>query len=155
MYSLNNMITDGSVQLGVSAENWEEAIRIGGSLLKKNGFITQQYIDAMVDTCKELGPYIVIAPGLAMPHSAPEKGVIKPAVSLITLSQPVEFGNKDHDPVSVVFCIAATKDHDQLVAALTQITGIASNSNTFNKLIVANSLEDVKSIIDDLENSFI
>ncbi|MFK4996736.1 PTS sugar transporter subunit IIA [Bacillus sp. N9] len=144
MYSLKNMIADGAVQLGVTVENWEEAIRVGGSLLKQNRFITQEYVDAMVATCNELGPYIVIAPRLAMPHAAPENGVIKPGVSLITLSQPIEFGNKDHDPVSLVFCIAATKDHDQLVSALTQITSIASDSSIMDKLIEAASSKKLK-----------
>lgn len=42
-----------------------------------NGCIKESYIDAMVNTVKNMGPYIVIAPGIAMPHAAPEDGVLK------------------------------------------------------------------------------
>lgn len=52
-------------------------MRIGGELLEKSGAIEPRYIDAMINTVKEIGPYIVIAPGIAMPHARPEAGAKK------------------------------------------------------------------------------
>ena len=51
----------------------------------KNGTIEERYIDGMIETVKNLGPYIVIAPGVALPHARPEDGVIEPSMSLVTL----------------------------------------------------------------------
>ena len=72
---LRNLLTEKTIQLNVEAKNWEQAVRMGGQLLIDNGFVESRYVDAMVKAVKEMGPYIVIAPGIAMPHARPEEGV--------------------------------------------------------------------------------
>lgn len=71
---LKNYINDQVVEVNVEVKNWEEAVRLGGKLLEEDGAVEHSYIDAMVDTVKNMGPYIVIAPGIAMPHARPEAG---------------------------------------------------------------------------------
>ena len=44
----------------------------------------QSYVDGIIASVKELGPYIVIADGIAMPHTRPEQGAIGIGCSLIT-----------------------------------------------------------------------
>lgn len=51
-------------------KDWEEAMRISGEVMKKKGLVTDQYIDQVIADVKEYGPYIVIVPGVAMPHSS-------------------------------------------------------------------------------------
>ena len=109
-----DLITKNTVRINVNAKNWENAIRAGGELLKNVDAIDQEYIDAMVRAVKDIGPYIVLAPGIAMPHANPKFGAKKLGMSLITLSKPVCFGNKENDPVSIVVCLSATKDNDHL-----------------------------------------
>ena len=53
-------------------QNWEEAIRISGEIMKKNNLVTDEYIDQVIADVKKYGPYIVIVPGVAMPHSSAE-----------------------------------------------------------------------------------
>jgi len=79
----------------------------------------------MVETVKQLGPYSVIAPGIAMPHARPEAGVLKPGLSLVTLENPIEFGNKENDPVDIVvsFCATDNTSHIQMLAELAQLLG--------------------------------
>ena len=38
------------------------------------GFTEPTYTEAMIDVVRDMGPYIVLAPGLAMPHARPEMG---------------------------------------------------------------------------------
>lgn len=58
-------------------KDWEEAIRLSGEILKQNELITDQYVDQVINDVKEYGPYIVIVPGVAMPHSsAKNEGVL-------------------------------------------------------------------------------
>ena len=109
-----DLITKNTVRINVNAKNWENAIRAGGELLKNIDAIDQEYIDAMVRAVKDIGPYIVLAPGIAMPHANPKFGAKKLGMSLITLSKPVCFGNKENDPVFIVVCLSATKDNDHL-----------------------------------------
>jgi len=92
---LKDLLTEKTIKLNVRANNWEEAIRIGGELLVENDYVEQSYVDAMVKNVKEMGPYIVIAPGVAMPHARPEDGVKRVCMSLVTLEEPVVFDNKE------------------------------------------------------------
>jgi PTS system mannitol-specific IIA component/PTS system ascorbate-specific IIA component len=62
--------------------SWEEAIKIASTTLKDGGFIKEEYISAMLENVVKNGPYIVIMPGIAMPHSRPEDGVLKTGMSL-------------------------------------------------------------------------
>ncbi|MFW5827314.1 MAG: PTS sugar transporter subunit IIA, partial [Alkalispirochaeta sp.] len=59
-----------------SVADWEEAIRVGGRLMIDAGLVEPRYIDAIISNHKEMGPYFVIAPGIAMPHAKPENGVL-------------------------------------------------------------------------------
>jgi len=122
---LENILTEKAIRLKARAVDWQEAVRMGGELLVNAGFAKPSYIEAMVETVKELGPYSVIAPGIAMPHARPEAGVLKPGLSLVTLENPIEFGNKENDPVDIVvsFCATDNTSHIQMLAELAQLMG--------------------------------
>lgn len=87
------------------AENWQEAIRRAGELLLENGDIEEKYIDNMINSVHELGPYMVLTKGFALAHAAPSEVVKRTGISLINLEKPVDFGSSN-DPVSVVMCMA-------------------------------------------------
>jgi PTS system ascorbate-specific IIA component len=122
---LENILTEKAIRLKAQATDWQDAVRIGGELLVSAGFAEPSYIEAMIETVKQLGPYSVIAPGIAMPHARPEAGVSKPGLSLVTLANPVEFGNKENDPVDIVvsFCATDNTSHIQMLAELAQLLG--------------------------------
>ena len=74
------MITDllgRHVQTAEKAEDWKEAIRMAASPLLENGSIRASYIDAMIHNVEVNGPYIVIMPDVAMPHSRVEDGAFE------------------------------------------------------------------------------
>ncbi|WP_423189006.1 BglG family transcription antiterminator [Alkalibacterium sp. f15] len=114
---LKDLLIKDSIQLNVEAKDWKDAVKIGGKLLKDNGKIEEVYIQAMIKSVEELGPYIVIAPGIAMPHASAKDGVNEVGLSLMTLKEPVNFGHPNNDPVNIVICLAAT-DHNSHLGAL-------------------------------------
>jgi len=122
---LENILTEKAIRIKAQVTDWQEAVRMGGELLVNAGFAKPSYTEAMVETVKQLGPYSVIAPGIAMPHARPEAGVLKPGLSLVTLETPVEFGNKENDPVDIVvsFCATDNTSHIQMLAELAQLLG--------------------------------
>ena len=101
-------------------------------------------MDAMIKNVKELGPYIVIAPGIAMPHARPEDGVKKVCMSLITLSNPVEFGNEENDPTKIVICVGA-KDHHTHLKAISELTQLLECSENVSRI---KHFKDVKDLLD-------
>lgn len=102
---MEELISRENIAVSASAKDWEEAIRQAGGLLAKSGKISPRYIDSMVASVKELGPYIVLLPGFALAHAAPSADVRATSMSLMTLKTPVNFGSAN-DPVSVVMCLA-------------------------------------------------
>ena len=106
-----------NIRVGMVAADWETAIRASGSLLLEEGSITQDYIEDMIKTVHDLGPYMALMPGFALAHAAPSAAVLRNSASLITLSTPVNFGSSSNDPVSVILCISCT-DHDSHVDKL-------------------------------------
>ncbi len=127
------IIDEKNILLKTDANDWETSIRKAGELLCKSNYAEDNYVQAMVDAVKELGPYIVLAPGIAFAHARPESGVLKTGISLITLDNPVEFGNKDNDPVSTVFAIAS-KDNTSHIGILRDLCEFLEENENLNLL---------------------
>jgi len=140
------MISSKTIALNVAVKDWKEAVRVSGKMLVDSGSVEEQYIEAMIETVKTLGPYIVIAPGVALPHARPEDGVIEPCMSLITLETPVNFGNEHNDPVKLIVSFG-TIDHKAHVQAITKLARIIGDSKKLDSLFNAKSVEQVEHII--------
>ncbi|WP_032122612.1 BglG family transcription antiterminator [Clostridium amazonitimonense] len=143
---LKEVLNIEDVKLNVDAKDWRDAIRIGGGLLQAKGVIGCEYIDAMIKNAEENGAYIVIAPGIAMPHARPEFGVKGIGMSLITLKNPIEFGNPKNDPVTLVICICAV-DHSSHLKALSELMDILAEENNIEFIKNAKTEEEVMSLI--------
>ncbi|MFW5794882.1 MAG: PTS sugar transporter subunit IIA [Bacillota bacterium] len=138
----DKVIETKNIALKVSASDWIEAIKLAGKLLYKNKYIKKRYIDDMISAVKELGPYIVLAPGIAFAHSRPDSGVIKTGISMITLKKPVKFGNKDNDPVNIVFAIAA-KDNSSHVNMLKKLSSFLDSDQNIDFLKNENNSKNI------------
>jgi mannitol/fructose-specific phosphotransferase system IIA component (Ntr-type) len=149
MTNLKELLPIERIALSVEVDDWESAVRASGKLLVDTGAAEERYIDAMVNTTKELGPYIVIAPGVAIPHSRPEDGVISTSLAFVRLNPPINFGNEANDPVKILFALGAL-DHSQHVEALKQIAEILTDQDKFNKLLNADTVDDVTAILHGL-----
>ncbi|HSF84015.1 MAG TPA: PTS sugar transporter subunit IIA [Anaerolineales bacterium] len=134
------------VVVGIQAQDWEDAVRQIGRVLADTGVVEERYIDGMVNTTKELGPYIVIAPGLAIPHGRPEDGVLQPCLAVGLLDPPIPFGNQENDPVRVMIALGAT-DAVQHVEALRQIAETLSDEVKFETLKNATTKQQVLDIL--------
>jgi mannitol/fructose-specific phosphotransferase system IIA component (Ntr-type) len=146
MRDLRDMLTEKTVTLNQTASDWKEAVRMGGNMLVEVKACEPKYVDAMIRFAEELGPYIVIGPGLALPHARPEEGVLDTCFSLLTLKEPVEFGNEYNDPVYVVFCMAARDSHEH-IEALRQICNLCGEEENFAKIKKAQSLQDIQDLL--------
>ena len=142
-------IPSGNIRLKVEASDWQEAIRKGGELLIASGMIYKRYVDAMIDAVHELGPYIVLTPGVAIPHARSESGVIKTGVSLITLKKPVDFLDSENNPVSVVICLAAADKSVHLELLRDLGLFLANEEN----IAFLKNADDVESVLDLLKHS--
>ena len=143
---LQDLLSEDNVSFRYPAETWEDVIRHGGQLMVDAGFTDPTYTEAMIDVVRDMGPYIVLAPGLAMPHARPEMGAKQVGAALVTLEKPIDFGSPENDPVSVaIFLCAPNKDeHIQL---LTDIATLFENEEFLDAAVNFESIEDVQSFL--------
>ena len=102
------------IQLQVHASNWEDALKVAAQPLVNDCKITDDYVNSMIESVHKLGPYIVIAPGLALGHARPSEAVKQSSIAITSLDTPVKFGNKDNDPVDLVIILASINNTDHL-----------------------------------------
>jgi PTS system ascorbate-specific IIA component len=103
----------------------------------------------MVATVEDLGPYIVIAPGLALAHARPTAAVNRTGLSWVRLAEPVSFGHAKNDPVSLVVGLAAT-DHDEHQRALAEFAGIFADAEARKQLEAAPDAASVRALLTQL-----
>lgn len=142
---MSSIIPTSNIRIKEKAADWEEAIRKAGAVLLSAGSITVDYIEKMVQSVRDFGPYIVIMPGLALAHAAPCEAVIKTDIALITLASPVNFGSAN-DPVRVVLCLGCT-DKSSHLQSLSALAELLLQEKTVSKIADSASAEEVARIL--------
>lgn len=104
---LIDLLPSQAIRLDVECADWMDAIRKSAQYLLDRGDIGPEYVEAMIQNVTRNGPYIVLAPGFAMPHEALNAGASRAGMSLIRLRTPVPFGKEELDPVEWVCCLSA------------------------------------------------
>lgn len=146
-----SLIKNNSIQLGASASSWRDAIKIGTDMLIKSGAIKSSYHEAIINSIEKLGPYVCIAPNLALPHARPEDGVIRTAFAIVTLDSPVLFDGED-EPVDVFITLAGSSS-DEHMEGLMEVTQVLDDEESetginLDKLRNCKTASDVYSVID-------
>lgn len=142
-YPLLSEITSKElVKLNVKASNWEEAVRKSTDVLVKMDKVLPSYIDGMIQTTKESGPYIVITKHVAMPHARPESGAKAVAISIATLEKPVVFGNKENDPVKYIFGLSAL-DNKTHLTSMAELVELLEQKSFYEVLDTATDPEEI------------
>jgi PTS system ascorbate-specific IIA component len=135
-----------AISLGVRVVDWRDAVRAAGAALTAAGFAEQAYADEMIRMIEEHGPYVVIAPGLALAHARPGPEVLKDGIAVVTLATPVDFGHPYNDPVRVVLALAVHAS-DAHVALVAELANLFNDSTAIDDLAAAESVDDVQRIL--------
>ncbi|MFC5931284.1 PTS sugar transporter subunit IIA [Cryobacterium melibiosiphilum] len=135
-----------SIRTHAVAADWRAAITLAGDALAAGGVTTDVYTAEMIAAVEKLGPYIVIAPGLAIAHSRPSPAVLRAGLSWVTLETPVSFGHKKNDPVSLIVGLAAP-DHDGHLEMMQALAGVLMNTEQLAALKNADSPAEVLALM--------
>jgi mannitol/fructose-specific phosphotransferase system IIA component (Ntr-type) len=149
---LADLLTERTVRVGVEARDWQEVVDIAGRLLLEDGSIEPSYIDAMREVIQSLGPYVVIAPGVALLHGRPQHGVKRICMSLVVLKTPVKFGHPENDPVTLAFALGGVDERSHL-DALAQLATLLSDEDAASRLRSAQTVEEVLEIIRSFDHA--
>lgn len=146
--NLAEEIAASAITVQATATDWRAAVRLAGAGLTASGVATEAYTDEMIAAVEEHGPYIVIAPGIALAHSRPSPAVLRTGLSFVSLAEPVAFGHAVNDPVRLVLGFAAV-DHDSHIALLSAVAGVLGDRSKVDALLAADS---VQSVLDLFQN---
>ncbi|CVI69159.1 Ascorbate-specific phosphotransferase enzyme IIA component [Clostridiales bacterium CHKCI001] len=127
-----------------SASDWKEAIRMSCESLEADGTIESNYKEDIIRCVEKYGPYIVIMPNVAMPHSQEGAvGVHKTAIGFMKLNQPVSFepGNPEMD--AQLFFTLASCDSEQHLKNMSRLSDLLMNESLLSELTKACSPEDL------------
>lgn len=131
------------------ANDWKEAIKLSCIPLIETGYCTDEYVSLIIKCVEELGPYIVLVPGLAMPHSTVSaQGVNKSAISFAQFEKPVVFHDKEtgEDKTANSFFVLCAKEPNEHMENMRKLFTILSDENILNEVFKAKTNEDLLKI---------
>lgn len=135
-----------AIEVDRACADWREAVRASGDLLVTTGVTTAEYTQAIVEAIEKLGPYIVLAPGIAIAHARPEDGALAVGFSLVRLATPIEFGSEHNDPVEFVFAFASP-DKEQHISALATLADFIESGENLDLLRQAATPQEAFDVI--------
>ncbi|QJU54473.1 PTS sugar transporter subunit IIA [Herbiconiux sp. KACC 21604] len=139
-------LSDHAIALHRTVADWRGAVLAAAEALQADGRCEEGYGERMIALVEEYGPYIVIAPGLALAHARPGPDVLSAGLALVTLDEPVAFGHAHNDPVSVVIGLAAT-EADQHVASVAALANVFNDESVVPALAAAETPTEVRRLL--------
>lgn len=141
-------LSDDAVAFDAAAADWRAAVRLAGAGLTRAGAATEMYTERMIAVVDDFGPYIVVAPRLALAHARPGNDVHADGLSVVTLAEPVSFGHPHNDPVDVVIGLASASN-DAHVANVAALANLFNDPAVFPALRAATTPAEVRAIFRD------
>lgn len=128
--------------------DWREAIVESCQLLLDKKIIDQTYVDEIIRCVEEHGPYIVIVPEVAMPHSSEDsEGVFGTAISFTKMKQPVQFEDEEEEKSAILFFTLAAKNAEEHMENIQNLSELLMTEGLIERLVATNSIEDYQAVM--------
>lgn len=150
---LKEIIEKGHYSFQTHFDSWEDAIRASYQPLLKDGTVEDIYVKAVIECVNTYGPYIVIAPHIAMPHSTQgAQGCNGTAISFMKVKDEVDFDPEDPEKKACLFFSLAATDSDKHLENIQQLMETLMNEEIVEALLKANTLEELQTIAGTFES---
>lgn len=124
-------------------DDWREAVRAACQPLVTEGVAEPVYVNEIVRKVEELGPYIVIAPDICIPHAQEGLGVNDTAVAFMKTERPVSFAEDGEHDARLFFVLAST-DNERHMENLMQLSEELSDEEFVKKLLAVKNAADLE-----------
>lgn len=145
--SLTDILSPAFIQLNLATNSWEEAFYVAATPLIEAEIVSRRYIDKIIQTTYEEGPYMVISDHVALPHARPEDGAKEVGLGITVLKEPIKILGKT--PMKYIFTLAAV-DSKKHLTALAELVAMIDRPDFFNMLDSVSSKEAAYQWIADL-----
>lgn len=126
--------------------DWRDAVRAACAPLLADGTIEKEYPEIIIEKVEELGPYIVIAPDICIPHAERGRGVNGTAMCFMKTEKPVSFDKSDPDKDARIFVVLAATDDAVHLNNLMALSEALSDEDIVDKVLAAKTPEDLLQI---------
>lgn len=137
-----HLIRKELIMTHVKCSDWNSAVKKASEPFIKQHYITERYVEKIIENSITYGPYMVVAPGIAMPHAGTEDGVFKTGIGIMTLEKAVKFNHKSNDPVKVVIFLSAI-DNSTHIGQLSALLGFLSEEGELDRLYQKKSRDEI------------
>ena len=138
------------IKLGQTFETQEAAITFCGEQLLAGGYVTADYVPAMLERNRELSVYM--GNFIAIPHGtdAAKKAVLKTGITIVQVPRGVSFGDSaDPKMATVLFGIAGVgSEHLDLIQ---KISIFCADVDNVVKLADAQTVEEIADLLNSVE----
>ncbi|WP_367300477.1 PTS sugar transporter subunit IIA [Leuconostoc carnosum] len=134
-------------------QDWREALRTASSNLKDKGIITEDYVNEIIKNVETNGAYIVIVPGVVMPHAlATGPGVLGTGIGFAKFSEPVSFEKGNPEKQGKLFFTLAAKDEAQHLENIQNLMELLMTDGMIESLYEITTLEDFVQVMNQFES---
>jgi len=141
---LKDLLTVDRIQCCKAPASWEDAVRLAAKPLLDCGAVLPGYVEEMIRSVQEHGPYIVLDEGFALPHARPEAGAVRPCMALLILDRPIDLLGES---VQVLLALAAV-DNTSHLDAMRELAELIWHGCSAAELAKAASPEAAMAIIE-------
>lgn len=147
-YMLKDLLTADRIQFTDYVQDWRDAIRLAAAPLIEDGSITQNYVRAMIDSIETTGPYIILTPGVALPHARPSEGAKKLAMSMLYSKERIYFSDEKY--ANLIIVLSSVDGHSH-INALVHLSNMFGEEETLKQFLEAQNAEEVVVLIRQYE----
>jgi PTS system ascorbate-specific IIA component len=128
------LVDENNIQVTETCKDWKEAIKLASKPLLKENKISTIYVNNMIESVKQNGPYMVLTDYFALMHARPGVGVNQMGMSLLIVKKPVDLEGK---PVKI-FLVMAAVDNTSHLSSLQKIMKIFMDDKAYQTILEGN-----------------
>ncbi len=126
-------------------DDWRDAVRAACQPLVEDGTVDKSYPEIIIGKVEELGPYIVIAPDICIPHAERGRGVNDTAMCFMKTEKPVRF-SEDGEHDARIFVVLAAVDDEVHIQNLMALSETLSDEALVAKILEAKTPADLEKL---------
>ena len=144
---LREFVEKNHFRFADEAKDWKDAIRMSCETLEADGTVEENYKEDIIACVEKYGPYIMIAPNIAMPHAQEgARGVNKTEIAFMKLKKPVSFEPGNPEMEAQLFFTLASCNPDQHLDNMSRLSEMLCNEQLVAELAEAETTSDLLEI---------
>ena len=126
--------------------SWQDMVQLAGKPLLDDEVIAQDYIDEIIHTCLDKGPYMNIDPDIVLAHARPLPSTKKASMALLLAKNPVALLD-DAAHSARLWIFLATPDNKSHIELIQKLAVLLMDSAFLKKVLAADSKKELLRIL--------